>query len=334
MPTTTGDIKAPFIIADIGSNFFVGQSYLEMAKRHIFDAARAGCDAVKFQFFTDQELYGIQGPNRWALPCGFIPELSDFAQSNSIEFMCTAFSVPGYEFVDNFVNIHKVASCEMKHLKILDFLRGTGKPVLISTGAAHHDEIGLVRNYMNGTDFGFMECVASYPARAEDYDLNTLRNPDYIGLSDHTLSDVVALTSIGFGASVFEKHFCSFDDGKSNTPDAPVSIGPKAMADYCNRIREAHASIGDGYKLPRASERDITMRARRRLKVTKPVKAGERLEFDKNYGIYRSLVEDVSAGPPEAWQIFNGGTAKRDLIPGDPVWISTVELKIESTPTS
>jgi sialic acid synthase SpsE len=341
------DLKAPFIIADAGSNWCTTNNpsdNLIMAKRHIHDAAKAGCSAVKFQYFTDKELYGMEGPNKYHLPSDWLIDLAAYASSQSIEFMCTAFSEDGYRFINAFVNIHKVASSEMKHVEILKELARTNKPFLISTGGAHEQEVQGISQYLFGmakeprADFAFLECVANYPADPSDYNLKVLETKitvisendemaicPYIGVSDHTKSNVVALTSVGLGAKIFEKHFTAFDQAWAQTPDMPVSIGPVAMSQYVQDIKTAFKALGDGRKVPRGTEKDMTMRWRRRLKVIEPIKEGQILKFGKNFGIYRSIKEDAVAGPPEMWKAFDGLTVNKDLEPGDPVWHSTVE---------
>lgn len=323
------ELPAPFIICDVGSNWKVTNNdtdNLIMAKRHIHDAKLCGVNAVKFQLFTNQELYGIPHniEHPYALPRKWIPELAAYCSQVGVEFMCSAFSKEGYDFIDPFVNVHKVASCEMKCRDMYEHLE---KPILVSTGGAHHNETEAI---MADKDVGFLECVATYPADASDYNLKTLEMfPYYMGISDHTLSDVVALTAVGLGATVFEKHFSVFEKSWAQdirTPDYPVSIGPSALASYTSRIRTAFSCLGDGRKVPRASERDITARHRRRLKVVKDIAKGESLLYGVNYGAYRSIADDLEAGGPEHYPLFNGKPALRDLKPGDPVWKTTVNV--------
>ena len=173
--------------------------------------------------------------------------------------------------------------------------------------------------------YHFLECVAQYPARSESYNLSVLAYaPIYFhGISDHTIGEAIACGAAALGAQYFEKHFNALPG--SGSPDASVSIGPAAMKDYCSHIRQVHAAVALREKAARSEERDMTVRWRRRLKVTAPVKAGELLVYGKNFGIYRSITDDCEAGPPEHWQRFDHHVARRDLVPGDPVWTTTVE---------
>lgn len=347
---TLKDLASPYVIADVGSNWKTSNNQsdnLIMAKRHIHDAARIGVNAIKFQLFTDQELYGMAGPNKWSLPSAWLPDLAAYAAAQGIDFMCTAFSPLGYATVDPFVNLHKVASAEMNHLGILNRLVSLEKSFLISTGAAHYLEIESCASYLfeqeliPNTDFAFLECVASYPAKPSDYNLRCLEanfclgNKEHeisyspmIGVSDHTLSNVVALTAVGLGARVFEKHYCAHDLPGISTPDQCVSVGTAELAQYVIELKEAFSALGDGRKLPRQCERDMTMRHRRRLKVIAPIAEGEELKLDQNFGIFRSITEDAQAASPMLAREFHGKKAKRALEPGDSVWISTVDVGV------
>jgi sialic acid synthase SpsE len=354
MNKSLSNSTGPYVIAEVGSNWKVSDDMrvnLEMARRHIYDAAKCGAQAVKFQMYQDFELYGMSGMNRWELPQAWLPELASYASQNSIEFMCTAFSPNGYLVVDPFVNIHKVASCEMKHEGILSAVLSTKKPFLVSNGASHELEIkAVVENIIRrdkSADFGFLECAAAYPASELDYRPHLLRTMipwpteqrdsnevglfdfdpvlPYVGISDHTETDLVALCSMGFGAKVFEKHFRSYDY-PANTPDAKHSIGVRELASYIRNLTTAAIMLYDNSpKCARQSEQDIVSRGKRRLKVIRDIKKGESLKIDHNFGVYRSIIVDLEARGPEMASHFDGAIALRDLRPGDPVWEKTAQ---------
>lgn len=348
----------PFIIADVGANWCRGntdEAKLTLAKRHIYDAALCGVNAVKFQLFTDKELYGLEGGiNRYALPRHWIPELAAYAADQGVEFMCSAFSLDGYKYLDGFVNIHKVASAEMKHPEILKFLAGTGKPFIVSTGGAHFEEVDWLMQYLweckaEMSQLVLLECAPSYPAQADEYNLNMLKRSysakrtvkktdgtevetewmgrPVLGVSDHTsCGNQVALAAVGLGATVFEVHFDALAHFtvKQSTPDTKASVCVGGLCDFVYDLRTAFEALGDGIKRG-GRQRDFTLRHRRRLKVTAPIKKGEALRYGQNYGIYRSLTEDPQAAAPEHYLRFEGKVASRDLEPGAPVWIDSVE---------
>lgn len=223
-----------FIIAEIGSNclkYYDEASNLTLARKQIEAARKAGADAVKFQMFTSKELYGVEvaDVDRWAMPIHWLPELYRICVGNSIEFMCSAFSVKGYSLVDKYVKRHKVASSEATALDIATWLKNQDKPVIWSKGCGDVDE-------PNSRDI-YMDCVVNYPADFTEYSFKFPAIDTPFGLSDHTLCNTVARIYRANGASYFEKHV-DLVPGTRNTPDSPVSIGIKEFREYCQAIRE------------------------------------------------------------------------------------------------
>src|SRR4051812_11737073 len=88
------ELNAPFIIAEIGSNwarYDNDQKNKECALAHIRAAALCGASAAKFQYFKHRELYGFDAPNRYELPKEWLPALKAESEKANVEFMCSAF---------------------------------------------------------------------------------------------------------------------------------------------------------------------------------------------------------------------------------------------------
>jgi len=318
--------KEVFIIADIGSNH---RKDLKTAIKQIGRVAECGVNAAKFQLFSEHELYGT-GEKALCMPVDWLPELKKACDASGIEFMCSAFSVEGIEKVNQFVSKHKIASCEMKHVDMIEAAKKSGKQTIISNGAAHVDEVLELLNYCDSQEFKpwILECVAAYPASPYDYNLTGL--PEYedrtgrCGLSDHTTTTQLILPAIQGGASVFEVHADCVHGPK--TPDSPVSLNYVGLALYVGSVREAmKRHENDLEKRPMPSEQGITTQHRRRLKITKTVIPGETLKKGLNYGIYRSKKDDAKAGPPEMWHIFEGKPCKQPKNPGDGLWVDDIK---------
>src|SRR5688572_30128176 len=122
----------PYFIAEVGSNW----GSLDDCFKSIQLASAAGADAVKFQLFDQHALYGVDRDVALSgvLDPEWLPKLKQKANSVGIDFMCSAFSPELVDAVDPYVHAHKVASCEMTHVRILEKLRHIGKPVILSTG--------------------------------------------------------------------------------------------------------------------------------------------------------------------------------------------------------
>ena len=317
----------PFIIADLGSTWNRSASEeenLHFCVQAIKAVRDAGCNAVKFQLYTHEELYGFKGDDKYALPREWLSILAREANSHDLEFMCTPFSVSGLKAVDEFVNIHKLASCEFTHHELLLAIAQTNKPVVISTGSCNQlevlDTIKLWQD-LSSNDICVLECVASYPAAPTDYHLQALiswKESAAVGISDHTLTSSIALTSIGFGAQVFEKHFDAFKDmGYGKVPDSPVSIGPEAMKRYTEDINHAFNAIRNGFKKPVDAEKEIYDCYRRRPIALRAISNKEVYILNDNYGCYRGSKSTDKISPLAV--DIHGRIAKRDIPKGDPI---------------
>lgn len=292
-------MRIPEIIVDIGANH---RYSLDLAKKQIDAAKKVGASVVKFQCFTTKELYGFGKDDDFSLPPEWLESLSQHTRDQGLDFMCTAFSPMGVDLVDPFVKIHKVASSEMPHFGILEAVKATTKPFILSTGGAHFSEVrAICEQYQPSC---VLECVSAYPATTTDYAPRAmaewLKYGARVGVSDHTIgSEVVALTSIGFGATVFEKHFDAFPD-RGATADSAVSATQGEMAIYVRSIREAFQMLSNAEKHPR-NQPEMALKWRRRLIATCDLSPGERLSYGENYGIFRSEAPDAKGAQATHW---------------------------------
>ena len=122
-----------------------------------------------------------------------------------------------------------------------------------------------------------LHCVSGYPAPAEDYNLRTI--PDMIkrfglvtGLSDHTLDNTTAITSVAMGASIIEKHFTL--DRSGGGPDDSFSLEPAELAALCRDSKTAWAALGT-VDYGRKSSEQGNVKFRRSLYFVKDLKAGD-----------------------------------------------------------
>lgn len=336
----------PFIIAEVGSNFTSFQD----AKDSVQMAKQCGADAVKFQLYSHESLYGFplqQSPDetgkaalwqnktelQYAMPLDWLPKLKDKADAAGIEFMCTAFSPEFVEAVDPFVSVHKVASSDNTTPHMLEAVKGTGKPVLLSCGAASKADIGIALNghpslswkgFAGDYPLVLLYCNSAYPSRRHNLfhmdQLKEFGRP--VGLSDHSLDVIYSPLSAvrHFGAIVIEKHFKLRDD--MQTPDAGHSLNPdgfKCMVDYIRGTRSSGLQ-------PTSEEKDMFLRHNRRLIATTNLKPGDTLKYGVNYGAFRSSEEDSKGMMPFAWSDVEGKTLKTAVMAGKGVSFDVVNI--------
>ena len=186
-----------FVIAEAGSNWKVDsfKDDLERAKKLIKVAASAGADAIKFQTYKAETVY-VEGAGKsdylkeqgihndinkifehLSMPYEMIPLLSEYCKSQEIMFMSTPFSVQDAKEIDPYVDIHKIASFEINHLRLLQYIASTKKPVIVSTGASTFDEIDFAVNLLkeNGcNEMVLLQCTSKYPSPLEKLNLSAI----------------------------------------------------------------------------------------------------------------------------------------------------------------
>ena len=335
--------KHTFVIAEAGSNWKIGSlnDDISQAKQLILTAANAGADAIKFQTFKSNTVYAQdagqidylsnKNPNssinelfdNLSMPYEMIPELSSFCNKHKIIFMSTAFSVEDAKHLDPYVKIHKVASYEINHIRLIEFLAKTKKPILISTGASSYNEIDFAIKTIkeNGNDkIALLQCTAKYPAPIDSLNLNVISTlkSKYglpVGFSDHSLDPIVGpLLSVGFGATIVEKHFTM--DKSLSGPDHMFALDPDELKLMIDSIRNADAAKGNSIKQVLNVELELQKFATRSIQATKNISKGDILSEGENFDILRpgNRIRGLNA---RFLDLVNGKKATKDISIGD-----------------
>lgn len=328
--------EPPYVIAELSANH---NGDFDTARKIIDQAKAAGAAAVKLQTYRpdtitlncNSEDFRIHGglwdgrtlydlyeqahmPWEWHAPL--------FAQARKlgITIFSSPFDSTAVDLLEDLnAPAYKIASFEAVDLPLIKYVAKTGKPMIISTGMADAEEIQEAINAaLEGgcQQLAILHCVSGYPAPAEDYNLRTI--PDMIqrfgvvtGLSDHTLDNTTAITSVAMGASIIEKHFTL--DRRGGGPDDTFSIEPAELAALCRDSRTAWAALGK-LDYGRKSSEQGNAKFRRSLYVVKDMKAGELLTPDS--------VRSVRPGfglPPKYLDAILGKRINRDAPLGTPL---------------
>jgi len=306
--------KHTFVIAEAGSNWKCGtyDEDLEMASKLISTAAKSGADAIKFQTYRSETVYALNAGesdyladqgfkkdineifNYLSMPYKMIPELSSICKNEEIEFMSTPFSIEDAKNIDPYVSIHKIASYEINHVRLLEFIASTSKPILISTGASIPEEIEFAKNIVNGKgndQIVLLQCTAKYPAPFESLNLSVIPflKSEYdlpVGLSDHSLNPILApVLAVGLGATVIEKHFTL--DKNFPGPDHSFALDPTELKLMIESIRSADLAKGSGVKNILPEEEELRRFATRSLQSIKLINQGDVLHEGVNFDVLR-----------------------------------------------
>ena len=247
----------PYIIAEIGSNF---NQNLEIAYKLIDVAAEAKADAVKFQLFKAANLY----PNKDGLydifksielNYSWVPKLIKYSKSKNIEFLASAFDIESVDILEeNSIHAHKIASSETTNLAFVRYVASKGKPILISTGMC--DKIDVIEainicKEVGNEDYILFQCGSMYPLPHNQSNLKVISSYQkqfncIVGLSDHTEDNIAALTAVGLGATVFEKHITL--DKNMDGPDHSYAMEPENFKNFCQSINISFEALGSNNK--------------------------------------------------------------------------------------
>lgn len=303
-----------FVIGEAGSNWRMGTPArdLKLACTLIDVAAEAGCDAVKFQVYRPETVYvpnagnsdylahnGITEPiteifRDLAMPYDLIPRLAEYCRQCGVVFMASPFSVADAQAVDPHTPMHKIASYEISHVRLLEYIGSTGKPLVLSTGACDAADIEIAlacHRDAGGGGVCLMQCTARYPAEPDSLNLSALvtlsrRFGLPVGLSDHSRDPVLAPTmAVAVGARVIEKHFTL--SNRLPGPDHTFAVEPDELTAMVRAIRDAERARGDGVKQVLPAERELRRYARRGLQAIRTIEPGTLLAEGVNYDTLR-----------------------------------------------
>ena len=282
----------PYVIAEVGVNH---DGSVDRA-RELVDAAReTGAHAVKFQSFSTDRLLSRSAPlaeyqaRRGApdargllapleLDVSTLAALVEHAQRTGLHAIVTEFCVESVAETASLPwDAFKVASPDLVNRPLIEALVATGRPLVISTGAATLAEIERTTEWLRDADVMFLHCVSAYPTPEESASLAGIRAVESAtgrpaGYSDHTLAVDTGGLAIAAGACALEKHITWSRDATG--PDHAASLDPQRFGQYVTLARRAWRMRGDGVKDVLAVEQDVRRAARQSVTTTRSLGAG------------------------------------------------------------
>ncbi|MFK7889183.1 MAG: pseudaminic acid synthase [Granulosicoccus sp.] len=325
-----------FIIAEMSANH---DNDLNKALQMVDVAADAGVDAIKVQTYSADTLTlpsdhpGTKVDSVWGASnlyelykgSAMRPELHqpifERARERGLIAFSSAYDESSVDYLEEFdVPAYKIASFELVHLPLLRHIAQTGKPVILSTGMSCIGEIEEAVDTLVGagsTDIVLLHCCSAYPTPPVEVNLaamQTLRSTFDVpvGYSDHTLGVSVAIAAATLGASVLEKHFTL--DPTLEGPDHRFSLGPEALCQMVQGVRDAEASLGSERKKTTVSEAVNKQLGRRSLFACAKIDSGETVTAEKI-----RVVRPGIGLHPRYLEMVIGRTAKREIPQGWPV---------------
>lgn len=326
------------IIAEAGVNH---NGSVELARRMIVEARKAGADYVKFQavarvenlIATSAPMARYQKQNTGSdgsqlemvrtlmLPLEEYAILAECCRQEGIGFVATPFDIPSIGYLASLgMDFMKVPSGEITDLPYLRAVAAAGLPVVMSTGMAKMEEVRaavdvLLHGGLSISEITLLHCTTEYPTPYGEVNLRAMHTMAHkigtaVGYSDHTCGIEVPIAAVALGACVIEKHFTL--DRSLPGPDHKASLTPDELTSMVNSIRHIEQTLGSGEKEVTQSERANIAVARRSIVAARTILPGTIITTD-----------DIAAKRPGTglspmrWDEVVGSVAKRRFEPDE-----------------
>ncbi len=332
-----------YIVAELSANH---NKDFNQAVKLIHAAKDAGVDAVKVQTYTadtltlqsDKEFFKIKEGSPWSgrtlydlysetnMPWEWQPKLKTIANELGLDFFSTGFDFSSVDFLERMdVPVHKIASFEIVDIPLIEKMGRTKKPLIISTGMASIQEIKeavSAAKEAGAQQIALLKCTSAYPADFKDMNLRSIpqlakKFKVPIGLSDHTLNPIVAVTAVALGACIIEKHLTL--SRQIPGPDSGFSLEPSELKELVMSIRIVEGSLGSKECRLRDCEKSSLV-FRRSLFIVKDMKGGDQFSSDNvrsirpAYGLPPKYLKDclgkrasrnIEKGTPLSWDLIS-----------------------------
>ncbi len=311
-----------FIIAELSANH---GGDIEIAKKTIKEAKRAGANAIKLQTYTadtltldcDREDFIIKGGTIWDgkklydlykeayTPWEWHRELFDYAREIDIDIFSSPFDKSAVDFLEQFSpSAYKIASFEITDYELVRYTASKKRPIIISTGIATIDEIqdvvDICRSEGN-SNIILLKCTSSYPAPLNEANLKMIPNLKEtfgveVGFSDHTIGSTAPIVAVTLGSKVVEKHFII--DKSIGGADASFSMDRDEFTKMVKDIRDTEKLLGKvDYSM--SKKKRTSRRFARSLYVSSDIKKGEVFREDNiksvrpSFGMHPKYLKDI-----------------------------------------
>lgn len=288
-----------YIIAEIGVNH---NNNINIAKKLIILAKKAGANAVKFQTFSAENLAQRYTPkvlyqkkntkNKKETHFDMLKKLEfskenhikifNYCKKKKIDFISTPYDVDSAAFLKKLnIRFFKVASADLIDHKLHNYLSKTNKKIIISTGMATIKEISeTLKIYAKNKSLKnvvLMHCISNYPCKDDSLNLLNIKTmidkfnlP--IGFSDHSMGFVAAGLSIALGARVIEKHLTISNN--MSGPDHKASLNGINFINFVKNIRNVENILGSYKKQTQPEELEMKKVSRKSLYYSQNLKKG------------------------------------------------------------
>ena len=276
-----GDGHPAYIVAEIGINH---NGNIDITKKLISAAKKAGVDAVKFQKRTPKLCVPKEQRNQMReTPWGYITYMDyrrkvEFGKKEykTIDKLCkkldltwfaSVWDEPSVDFMEDFHPVcYKLPSASLTDHDLLRKVKKTGRPIILSSGMSTFQQIEKAVKIIGTDNLLITHCTSIYPCDPNELNLKMIetlkkRFPCPIGYSGHEVGLVTSVTAVALGACLVERHFTL--DRSMWGSDQSASVEPTGFQRLVKYIRVTEQALGDGVKKVYESEKESMKKLRR-----------------------------------------------------------------------
>lgn len=329
-----------FVIAEIGVNH---DGSVERALEMVQIARQCGADAVKLQIFQADQLMHQSSQfaeyqkqtvedadpvamlKRYELSEADLRHVVLGIEAAGLVPIATPFSPTDVVTIEKLgLPVIKIASPDLVNRPLLQRCAASQCSMIVSTGAANLDEIGMACDWLTEwkADFSLLHCVSSYPAPAEMTNLCWITELQQygvpVGFSDHSTEIISGALAVAAGACIVERHLTY--DRRAAGPDHAASSDPGQFAHYVKLIRQAERMRGFPGKRVLPIEQDVRQVSRQSLVCRRDLAAGQVISPDDltvqrpgtgipaamiGSAVGKKMIRPVKAGAMLRWDMLN-----------------------------
>lgn len=162
---------------------------------------------------------------------------------------------------------HKIASAMLTNAGLLNRIKETGRPVILSTGMSTMEQVRKALNILGEKNLILLHTVSTYPAEEKDLNLRTIIKfrkffpTVQVGYSGHEKGIATSVAAATIGARMIERHITL--DKKMFGTDQSASLEPQEFTQLIKDVRLAGEATGTGVKTVLEAELPIIKKLRK-----------------------------------------------------------------------
>lgn len=269
---TVGGGEPVYVIAEVGINH---NGELALAKQLIDVAKHAGCDAVKFQKRTPELVVPAEQRDLVReTPWGMLTyldyrkriefgvdeyrEIDRYCREREIDWFVSVWDKVSVDVMEKLDPCcYKIPSAALTDHALLEHVKKTGRPLLLSTGMSSMEQIRAAVSALGLENLLLFHATSTYPCKPEELNLRMIQTLGQafdcpIGYSGHEVGLQTTLAAVVLGACAVERHITL--DRAMWGSDQAASVEPQGLVRLVRDIRVIESGMGDGVKQVYASE--------------------------------------------------------------------------------